>query len=72
VWSEDKSGSIATFVVNAPVGDDLSVGSGGEETESSGGLATGPEESFFCVYCNSATAAARLTGQSEFLIWTGE
>ena len=73
--SEDRLGSIATFVVNAPVGDDLSVGPGGEEIS-----ATGPDVTFFCVCwddgggtnCNSATAAARFAGQSEFLIWTGE
>jgi hypothetical protein len=57
VVSEDTSGLIATFVVDAPVGDDLSVGSGGD----GGGTD-----------CNSATAAARFAGQSEILIWAGE
>jgi hypothetical protein len=81
-WSfvrfEDKSGSITALVANVLVGNDSSVASGGEETESSGALATGPDVTPFCVDdgggsdCNSATAAARLVGHRVFLIWSGE
>ena len=80
VRSEDKSGSITALVANVPVCNDLSVASGGEETESSGALATEPDVTPFSVSwddgggteCNSATAAARLVGHRAFLIWSGE
>jgi hypothetical protein len=69
--------SFVALVANAPVGDNFLVASWSEETEDSETLAAGPDVMSFWndgggTDCNSATAAARFVGHSEFLMWIGE
>jgi hypothetical protein len=65
--------SFVALVANAPVGDEFLVASGAEETEDNETLAAGPDVMSFWnngggTDCNSATAAVRFVGHSEFLM----
>lgn len=78
----DESSSIVTaawsfvsLVANAPVCDDFLVASESEGTEDSEAAGPGVMSCWNDgggADCNSATAAARFVGHSEFLTWTGE